>query len=88
MDGPTFLALLLFPDESRDPFSVRLPRLGDAPPVVLRTAATFEGARAMNVYRLADASAWPEVAAFVYQETVPGTVGEGEVVEQVSTPDD
>ena len=84
----TFLALLLYPDESRDAFSVRLPMEGSRPPGLLRASATFEGARAVEVFRLADASSWPEVAAFLYEETLPGTVKDGVAVEQVSTPDD
>ncbi len=88
MSEPTFLALLLYPDESRDAFSVRLPMQGSRPPNILRTSATFEGAQAVEVFRLADASSWPECAAFLYEETLPGTVKDGSMVEQVPTPDD
>jgi hypothetical protein len=84
----TFLALFLYADESRDPFSVRLPRLGRTPPRMLRAATTFEGAVAVDLYRLADESSWPDAAAFLYAETVPGVVGDGADVEQVPTPDD
>ena len=84
----TFLALLLYPDDSRDAFSVRLPLVGARPPGLLRTSATFEGARAVEVFRLADASSWPEIAAFLYEETLPGTVKDGGMVEQVLMPDD
>jgi hypothetical protein len=55
---------------------------------MLRSSATFEGAQAVEVFRLADASSWPEVAAFLYEETLPGTVKDGVAVEQVSMPDD
>ena len=88
MSEQTFLALLLYPDESRDAFSVRLRLEGARPPALLRTSATFEGAQAVEVFRLADASSWPEVAAFLYEETLPGTVKDGGAVEQVSLPDD
>ncbi|MGO4536111.1 hypothetical protein [Leifsonia sp. 2MCAF36] len=88
MNEQTFLALLLYPDESREAFSVLLPLEGTRPPGLLRTSATFEGARAVEVFRLADASSWPEAAAYVYEETLPGTVRDGVAVEQVPMPDD
>lgn len=88
MDEPSFLALLLYPDEARDAFSVRLPMMGVRPPAILRTSATFEGVQAVEVFRLADASSWPDVAAFLHQETLPGTAGDGMAIEQVTMPDD
>jgi len=88
MSDQTFLALLLYPDEARDAFSVRLPLQGARPPAMLRTSATFEGARAVEVFRLADAGSWPDAAAFLYEETLPGTVKDGVAVEQVPMPDD
>ena len=88
MSEPTFLALLLYADETRDAFSVRLPVVGARPPVLLRTSAVFEGAQAVEVFRLADASSWPDVAAFLYEETLPGTVKDGAAIEQVPMPDD
>ncbi|WP_158864154.1 hypothetical protein [Leifsonia sp. AG29] len=88
MDDNTFLAILIFPDEQREAFSLRLPLLGPRPPGLLRTAATFEGAAAVDVFRLADAGSWPVAAAYLYQESVPGTLRDGAEVEQVATPDD
>ncbi|MDR6971558.1 hypothetical protein [Leifsonia shinshuensis] len=88
MAEPTFLALFLFPEEDRDPFSIRLPVISDRPAEMLRASTTFEGVRAVDVFRLADASSWPEAAAYLYQETVPGTVRDDASVEQVLTPDD
>jgi len=55
---------------------------------VIRAAAAFEGAAAVDVFRLVDASAWPEAAAYLYEGTEPGTVADGDGVRQVSTPDD
>ncbi|WP_431247142.1 hypothetical protein [Leifsonia xyli] len=55
---------------------------------MIRAATTYAGARAVAVYRLAEASAWPEAAAFLYQETVPGTIRDGQQLEQVAMPDD
>jgi hypothetical protein len=88
MSDSTFLALLLYPDDSRDAFSVRLPLEGARPPAMLRTSAIFEGARAVEVFRLADASSWPDVAAFLYEQTEPGTMRDGLTIEQVPMPDD
>lgn len=84
----SFVAVFLYPDESVESFSRRLPIVGARPPAVIRAAAAFEGAAAVDVFRLADASAWPEAAAYLYEGTVPGTVEDGEGVEQVTTPDD
>lgn len=84
----SFVAVFLYPDERRESFSERLPVVGGGPPAVIRTAATFEGAAAVDVFRLADASAWPEAAAYMYAETVPGTLADGEGVQQLATPND
>ncbi|WP_235493433.1 hypothetical protein [Leifsonia sp. Leaf336] len=86
----TFVAVFLFPDEASESFSKRLPVIGAGPPAVIRAAAAFEGAAAMDVYRLVDASAWPGAAAYLYAETVPRTLadGDGDLVQQISTPDD
>lgn len=88
--GGTFVAVFLYPDERRDSFSKRLPVVGDGPPAVIRASAAFEGAAAVDVFRLVDASAWPEAAAYMYAETVPGTFGDGgdDDVQQLTTPDD
>jgi hypothetical protein len=88
--GETFVAVFLYPEESSDSFSKRLPIVGAGPPAVIRAAAAFEGAAAVDVFRLVDASAWPEAAAYMYAETVPGTFGDGgdDDVEQITTPDD
>ena len=84
----TFVAVFLYPGESVDSFSKRLPIVGAGPPAVIRAAAAFEGAAAVDVFRLVDASAWPEAAAYLYEGTEPGTVADGDGVSQVSTPDD
>jgi hypothetical protein len=84
----SFVAVFLYPDESGDSFSKRLPVIGAGPPAVIRAAAAFEGAAAVDVFRLVDASAWPEAAAYLYAETVPGTLADGDGVQQISTPDD
>ena len=55
---------------------------------MIRAASAFEGAAAVDVFRLVDASAWPEAAAYLYEGTVPGTLADGDGVEQVPTPDD
>ncbi|MFP3466359.1 hypothetical protein [Leifsonia sp. SIMBA_070] len=88
MDQPTFLALLLFPDETREPVSILLPVVSARPAVLLHASTTFEGVQAVDVFRLADASSWPEAAAYLYEKTVPGTVRDASTVEQVLTPDD
>lgn len=85
--GGSFMAVFLFPEEFRDSFSLRLPVRGAEPPAAIRAAATFAGAAAVDVYRLIDGSSWPESAAYLYAETVPGTVADDQV-EQVMTPDD
>lgn len=86
----SFVAVLLYPDESTASVSRRLPIVGAGPPAVIRAAAAFEGAAAVDVFRLVDASAWPEAAAYLYAETVPRTLadGDGDVVQQMPTPDD
>lgn len=86
----SFVAVFLYPDDSRESFSKRLPAVGAAPPALIRAAAAFEGAAAVDVFRLVDASAWPEAAAYLYAETVPGTLADadGDGVEQVPTPND
>lgn len=84
----TFVAVLLYPDDSAESVSRRLPIVGAGPPAVIRAASAFEGAAAVDVFRLVDASAWPEAAAYLYEGTVPGTLADGDGVEQVSTPDD
>ena len=84
----SFVAVFLYPDESAPSVSRRLPIVGAGPPAVIRAAAAFEGVAAVDVFRLVDASAWPEAAAYLYEGTVPGTVEDGEGVEQMSTPDD
>ncbi|MFE4951958.1 hypothetical protein ACFQ9V_17790 [Leifsonia sp. NPDC056665] len=84
----TFVAVLLYPEDSAESLSRRLPIVGAGPPAVIRAAAAFEGAAAVDVFRLVDASAWPEAAAYLYEGTVPGTVEDGDGVEQVTTPDD
>lgn len=88
--GETFVAVLLYAEDSRESFSRRLPLVGAGPPAVIRAAAAFEGAAAVEVFRLVDASAWPEAAAYLYAETVPGTVADGgdDGVQQITTPDD
>lgn len=83
-----FVAVLLYPEDSAESISRRLPIVGAGPPAVIRAAAAFEGAAAVDVFRLVDASAWPEAAAYLYEGTVPGTLEDGDGVEQVSTPDD
>ena len=88
MDEQSFLAVLLFPDGARDEFSVRIPLLGPRPPGLLHTATTFEGAEAIDVFRLADAGAWPTAAAYLYEQTIPGTVRDGAGIEQIALPDD
>ncbi|MGN6425326.1 hypothetical protein [uncultured Leifsonia sp.] len=87
-NGETFVAVFLFPEELRDSFSLRLPVRGLAPPAAIRAAATFAGAAAVDVFRLIDGSSWPASAAYLYAETVPGTVVDDSMVEQVATPDD
>ncbi|WP_348788231.1 hypothetical protein [Leifsonia sp. NPDC080035] len=87
-DEGTFVAVFLFPDELRDSFSLRLPIRGPAAPAAIRAATTFAGAAAVDVYRLIDGSSWPASAAYLYAETVPGTVGDDSEVQQVVTPDD
>ena len=88
-DAPaSFVAVFLYPDESAPSVSRRLPVVGAGPPAVIRSAAAFEGAAAVDVFRLVDASAWPEAAAYLYEGTVPGTVADDDGVEQVPTPDD
>ena len=84
----TFVAVFLYPEDSAESISKRLPIVGAGPPAVIRAAAAFEGAAAVDVFRLVDASAWPEAAAYLYEGTVPGTVEDGDGVEQVTTPDD
>ncbi|MEN2739209.1 hypothetical protein ABCS02_15570 [Microbacterium sp. X-17] len=84
----TFVAVFLYPDDSAESVSRRLPIVGAGPPAVIRAASAFEGAAAVDVFRLVDASAWPEAAAYLYAGTEPGTVADGDGVEQVSTPDD
>jgi hypothetical protein len=84
----SFVAVFLYPEESGESFSKRLPIVGAGPPAVIRAAAAFEGVAAVDVFRLVDASAWPEAAAYLYAETVPGTLADGEGVEQISTPND
>ncbi|MGH1523477.1 hypothetical protein ACRAWC_05180 [Leifsonia sp. L25] len=84
----SFVAVFLYPGESRESTSRRLPIVGAGPPAVIRAASMFEGAAAVDVFRLVDASAWPEAAAYLYEGTVPGTLEDGDGVEQVTTPDD
>lgn len=84
----TFVAVFLYPEASAESFSKRLPVVGAGPPAVIRAAAAFEGAAAVDVFRLVDASAWPEAAAYLYAETLPGTVADADGVEQVTTPND
>jgi hypothetical protein len=86
----SFVAVLLYPDESTASVSRRLPIVGAGPPAVIRAAAAFEGAAAVDVFRLVDASAWPEAAAYLYAETVPRTLGDGDgdVMQQIPTPND
>ncbi|WP_426623416.1 hypothetical protein ACPPVW_12355 [Leifsonia sp. McL0607] len=86
----SFVAVFLYSEESGESFSKRLPIEGARPPGIIRAAAAFEGAAAVDVFRLVDASAWPEAAAYLYAETVPRTLadGDGDVVQQISTPDD
>ncbi|MEY9950971.1 hypothetical protein [Leifsonia sp. EB34] len=84
----TFVAVFLYPDDSAEGVSRRLPIVGAGPPAVIRAASAFEGAAAVDVFRLVDASAWPEAAAYLYEGTVPGTLADDDGVEQVSTPDD
>ncbi|WP_285117405.1 hypothetical protein [Leifsonia sp. fls2-241-R2A-40a] len=88
MIAETYRALFLHPEQDEDDFSALLPVMGPSPPALIRAATTFAGARAIAVYRLAEASSWPEAAAFLYQETVPGTIRDGESLEQVALPDD
>ncbi|WP_431220849.1 hypothetical protein [Leifsonia xyli] len=88
MSEKTYRALFLHPEGAHDDFSALLPLLGPAPPALIRAATTYAGARAVAVYRLAEASAWPEAAAFLYQETVPGTIRDGQQLEQIAMPDD
>ncbi|SDH70125.1 hypothetical protein SAMN04515691_0285 [Leifsonia sp. 98AMF] len=88
MSAETYRALFLHPDEDEDDFSAQLPVVSAAPPALIRAATTYAGAQAVAVYRLAEASAWPEAAAFLYEKTIPGTVPDGEQLEQVETPDD
>jgi hypothetical protein len=84
----SFVAVFLYPDESAPSFSRQLPVVGAGPPALIRSSAAFEGAAAVDVFRLVDASAWPEAAAYLYEGTEPGTLADGDGVEQVSTPDD
>ncbi len=84
----TFVAVFLYPEETGESVSKRLPIVGAGPPAVIRAAAAFEGAAAVDVFRLVDASAWPEAAAYLYAETVPRTLADDDVVQQFSTPDD
>ncbi|WP_241704996.1 hypothetical protein [Leifsonia shinshuensis] len=85
----TFVAVFLYPEETSESFSKRLPIVGAGPPAVIRAAAAFEGAAAVDVFRLVDASAWPEAAAYLYSGTEPRTLADGDdVVQQISTPDD
>ena len=86
----SFVAVFLYPEETSGSVSKRLPVVGAVPPAELRAAAAFEGAAAVDVFRLVDASAWPEAAAYLYAETVPRTLadGDGDLVQQLSTPDD
>lgn len=88
MGAATYRALFLHPDGDEDDFVAELPVIGLTPPALVRAATTFAGARAIAVYRLAEASAWPEAAAFLYHETVPGTLTDGRRLEQVAMPDD
>ncbi|SEA40608.1 hypothetical protein [Leifsonia sp. 21MFCrub1.1] len=88
MSAGTYRALFLHPDEDEDDFSAQLPVLSETPPALIRAATTFAGAQAVAVYRLAEASSWPEAAAFLYEKTVPGTMPGGARLEQVATPDD
>lgn len=88
MGGRWYRALFLHPEDGADDFAVTLPVVGDTPPGLLRLATTFENARAIDVYRLVERSGWPEAAAFMYEETIPGTIQDGQRIEQVIYPDD